>query len=204
MEADALYEQAGDRRGHAWVDQHRAWIAFVQGDLELADARLHEAAETFEEMGDGGGLGWTMGLLAWVRFQQGRLDEAESMAAAVAREAGMRGERWAQGMMWVLLAALRLWRGHAEGSLALARQSRDIFRQLNDRWGELQALVPLNRALVAVGRTADAEQVAEGAVALSERTNMPALGLTVVAGMAAHLGRAAQAVRGRAGRPSTS
>ena len=37
VEADALYEAAGDRRGHAWVDQHRAWIAFVQGELELAD-----------------------------------------------------------------------------------------------------------------------------------------------------------------------
>lgn len=194
VDADALYEAAGDRRGHAWVDQHRAWIAFVQGDLELADERLQEAAQTFEEMSDGGGLGWTMGLMAWVRFQQGRLDEAESMAAAVAREAGMRGEPWAQAMMWVLLAALRLWRGHAEGSLTLARQSRDIFRTLNDRWGELQALVPLNRALVALGRSGEAEQVAEGAVALSERTNMPAFGLTVVAGMAAHLGRARQAV----------
>ena len=152
-EADALYEAARRPRGHAWVDQHRAWIAFVQGDLELADARLHEAAETFEEMGDGGGLGWTMGLLAWVRFQQGRLDEAEALAADVAREAGLRGERWAQAMMWVLLAALRLWRGHAESSLTLARQARDIFRELNDRWGELQALVPMSRALVALGRS---------------------------------------------------
>ena len=193
-EADGLFEAAGDRRGHAWVDQHRAWIAFVQGELELADARLHEAAETFEEMGDSGGLGWTMGLLAWVRYQQGRLDEAEVLAADVARDAGLRGERWAQAMMWVLLAALRLWRGHAESGLALARQARDTFRDLSDRWGELQALVPMSRSLAALGKPAEAEQTAEGAMTLGVRMNMPALGATVAAGLAAHLGRGAQAV----------
>ena len=193
-EADGLFEAAGDRRGHAWVDQHRAWIAFVQGELELADARLHEAAETFEEMGDSGGLGWTMGLLAWVRYQQGRLDEAEVLAADVARDAGLRGERWAQAMMWVLLAALRLWRGHAESGLALARQARDTFRDLSDRWGELQALVPMSRSLAALGKPAEAEQTAEAAMALGVRMNMPALGATVAAGLAAHLGRGPQAV----------
>jgi class 3 adenylate cyclase/tetratricopeptide (TPR) repeat protein len=193
-EADGLFEAAGDRRGHAWVDQHRAWIAFVQGELELADARLHEAAATFEEMGDSGGLGWTMGLLAWVRYQQGRLDEAEVLAADVARDAGLRGERWAQAMMWVLLAALRLWRGHAESGLALARQARDTFRDLSDRWGELQALVPMSRALAALGKPSEAEQTAEGAMALGMRMNMPALGATVAAGLAAHLGQGQQAV----------
>ncbi len=193
-EADALFDKAGDRRGHAWVEQHRAWIAFMRGDLDLADARLHAAAATFEEMGDEGGLGWTMGLLAWVRYQQGRLAESEALAADVAREAGLRGERWARAMMWVLLAGLRLWRGQADAALALAKQAHEEFRELNDRWGELQSLVPITRALAALGRTVEADQAAEGAEALGVRTAMPSLGATVVAGVAAHLGRGSQAV----------
>ena len=68
------------------------------------------------------------------------------------------------------------------------------FRDLSDRWGELQALVPMSRSLAALGKPAEAEQTAEGAMTLGVRMNMPALGATVAAGLAAHLGRGSQAV----------
>ena len=70
---EALYDAEGDRRGLAWVDQHRAWVSFVRGDVDVADARLSAAAAALKDLGDRGGVAWALGLLAYVRLFQGPL-----------------------------------------------------------------------------------------------------------------------------------
>ena len=54
------------------------------------------------------------------------------------------------------------------------RLGKRIFRNLSDRFGETQVLGPLTRALVAVGRIADANRVVEEcrALAIAGRSNL--------------------------------
>jgi class 3 adenylate cyclase/tetratricopeptide (TPR) repeat protein len=197
-EANAVFAAVGDRRGQAWVDQHRAWISFIQGDVDQADARLHQAAATFTDMGDPGGLAWVNGLLAFVRFHQGRPEEAEALAIQAAADADRRGERWGVAMMQALLAQLRLWEGRTEEALVAARAARAAFRSLSDGYGEVQALVPISRALVALGRREEAERAVEEFKALSAPFGMVGYHATIAAGVAVHAGdggRALQAAR---------
>ncbi len=39
-EALELFRSVGDRRGEAWALQNLAWIAFIQGESDQAEARL--------------------------------------------------------------------------------------------------------------------------------------------------------------------
>ena len=65
-EADGLYQSIDDERGMAYVEQHRAWISFLSGDMATARQRLHGAATALGQMGDRNGVGWAFGLLAFV------------------------------------------------------------------------------------------------------------------------------------------
>jgi tetratricopeptide (TPR) repeat protein len=154
--ARALFEQTGDRRGEAWALQHLSWCAFIAGRLDEAESLLHTSAATFSELGDAGGLGWALGLLAYTRFHQGHADEAEPMAEDILEEARERGDRWALGMMLNLTATIRLWTGRTESAAARADEAVRLFEAIGDRYGEIQARLPLGRALAAMGRIDDA------------------------------------------------
>ncbi len=193
-EARQLFIETGDRVGEGWADQNLAWIAFARGDIEQSERQLDRAAATFGELGDRLGLGWVHGLLAFVRFQQGRLDEAESLAVQVAADATELGERWAPAMMGVLLSGLRLWAGRTSEALALAEQSRKVMHELGDPHGETQALVPLARALVALGRLADASRAVEEAHAAAAASGVDRLASALAAGAAVHVGDGRRAV----------
>ncbi|HWW54627.1 MAG TPA: AAA family ATPase, partial [Acidimicrobiales bacterium] len=151
VEALALYRNLGDRRGEAWALQSLAWTAFSRGDLGPAEDRLRASADTFTEIGDFGGRSWAVGLLGWVRFSEGRLDDAERLGREILGEAHGGGDRWAVGMMEVLLAGVALWTGRTGEAVELAGKARTRFVELRDRWGELQALAPLSRGLLALG-----------------------------------------------------
>ena len=150
-EALTLYRNLGDRRGEAWALQSLAWTAFLRGDLGPAEDRLFASAAAFTEIGDFGGHSWAMGLLGWVRFSEGQLDEAERLGRAILAEASSGGDRWAVGMMSTLVANVALWTGRTSEAVRLARGARDLMVELRDRWGELQAVTPLARGLLALG-----------------------------------------------------
>jgi class 3 adenylate cyclase/tetratricopeptide (TPR) repeat protein len=158
-EALELFRQLGDRRGEAWALQHLSWCAFVAGRLEEAEELLHTSATTFAELGDGGGLGWALGLLAYTRFHEGFADEAESMAEDVLVESRERGDRWGAGMMLVLTATIRLWTGRTESAASRARDAVAMFEAMGDPYAEVQARLPLGRALAALGRVDEAFEV---------------------------------------------
>jgi ATP/maltotriose-dependent transcriptional regulator MalT len=80
-------------------------------------------------------------------------------------------------MTQVLLAAVRLWRGHAAQSVTLAEEARATFRELDDPWAELQALLPLSRALVAVGRIKEGQRAIGDARSLVDRVPDPSVRL---------------------------
>ena len=165
--ADELYTAEGDRRGRAWVDQHRAWVSFVRGDVDAADARLTAAAATLKEMGDRGGVAWALGLLAYVRLFQGRFAEAEDLGRLVVEEAVERGDQWAEAMLMTLQALLALWGGRIDEAARRAGEAQRIFRVIGDRYGEIQAAATIARTLAAQGLSVDALRTAEEAVGLA-------------------------------------
>ena len=194
-EAEALSVRLDDPRGQAWVRQHQAWVAFLSGDGELAEQRLLLAAKGFTDIGDRSGANWATGLLAFLRFYEFRFDEAERLAVAVRSEANELGERWGPAMMDTL-GGLHpaLDRGLQRGRRAVTRRALHGFRELDDRFGMVQALGPRNRALVALGRDQEAERGLEEVLALGDLFGDLAFPLMAAAGTAVHLGLGERAV----------
>ncbi|HWC68539.1 MAG TPA: adenylate/guanylate cyclase domain-containing protein [Acidimicrobiales bacterium] len=186
--AGALYGELGDSRGQAWVEQHRAWISFVEGDAAEAETRLQAAARTMAELGDVGGLGWAMGLLAYVRFFQGQFQEAAELGREVEQKAAELGDRWAVSMMGLLRATLALWQGRLAEANELAEGALATFRATGDRFGQTQAMASIGRALVGLGRVGDAARVIEEATSVSR-----GLEIRMLAG---HVAASAALVRG--------
>jgi class 3 adenylate cyclase/tetratricopeptide (TPR) repeat protein len=193
-EAERMADQLGDRRRLAWIRQHQAWVAFLSGDTELADQRLAVSSGLFEDLGDRSGASWALGLLAYVRFFQRRFADAEELATSVRREAHELGELWAPAMMDSLMASIRLWTGRFADAEELSRRALSGFRELNDRFGIVQALGPRMRALVALGREQEAERGLEEALSLADSFGDLALPTMAAAGTAAHLGLGARTV----------
>ncbi len=187
-EAEALTERLHDLRGRAWVRQHQAWVAFLSGDAALAESRLLTAAQEFDLLGDRFGRSWAAGLLAYVRFYQRRFEEAEALAVEVRRDSLELGDPWAPAMMDSLIAAIRLWSSRFVEAEELSRRALNSFRQLGDKFGVVQALSPRMRALVALGRTHEAERGIEESLAMSESFGDLSFPMMAAAGTAVHLG----------------
>jgi class 3 adenylate cyclase/tetratricopeptide (TPR) repeat protein len=175
-EALEIYRSIEDRRGEAWALQNLAWIAFVRGRYEEAEARLDVSAAAFGELGDWGGVSWALGLLAWVRYTQGRIDEAERLADRTLKESHELGNRWASAIMRVLKANIDLWRGRALVAAAEAGEAREVFRELGDPWGELQALAPLVLAANVTGQSAEARALVDDAAVIAASVSDRGLG----------------------------
>lgn len=193
-EAEALTERMHDVRGRAWVRQHQAWVAFLSGDAELAETRLLTAAQEFDLLGDRFGRGWAAGLLAYVRFYQRRFEEAEALAVEVRRDSLELGDPWAPAMMDSLIAAIRLWSSRFVEAEELSRRALTSFRDIGDKFGVVQALSPRMRALVALGRTHEAERGIEESLAMSESFGDLSFPMMAAAGTAVHLGLGERAV----------
>lgn len=193
-EAESLSERLNDLRGRAWVRQHQAWVAFLSGNTELAESRLLAARQEFERIGDRTGRGWAMGLLAYARFNERRFEESEALATEVRREATELGDPWAPAMMDSLIAAIRLWSSRFGEAEELSRRALTNFRQLGDKFGIVQALAARTRALVALGRTHEAERGIEEALAMSDSFGDLSFPMMAAAGAAVHLGLGERAV----------
>ena len=193
-EAEQMAAESDDRRRLAWIRQHQAWVAFLSGDTELAEERLAVSSGLFDDLGDRSGAGWALGLLAYVRFFERRFVDAEELATTVRREAVELGELWAPAMMDSLMASIRLWTGRFTDAEELSRRALTGFRELNDRFGIVQALAPRMRALVALGRNQEAERSLEEALSLADAFGDLAMPTMAAAGTAAHLGLGARAV----------
>jgi tetratricopeptide (TPR) repeat protein len=127
-------------------------------------------------------------LRAYLYFFDRNFEAAEEMAMAVRAEALELGERWPMAMMDSLVASIRLWSGRFAEAEELSRRSLAGFRELGDRFGIVQALAPRIRALIALGRTHDAERGLEEALALSDSFGDLAFPTMAAAGAAVHLG----------------
>ncbi len=92
------------------------------------------------------------------------------------------------------MASIRLWTGRFSEAEELSRRALTGFRELNDRFGIVQALAPRMRALVALGRNQEAERNLEEALSMADSFGDLAIPMMAAAGTAAHLGLGARAV----------
>jgi class 3 adenylate cyclase/tetratricopeptide (TPR) repeat protein len=194
-EAESLYREAGNERGLAWVGQHRAWAAFLAGDMRTARQLLSEAQEAFARLGDHNGLGWAGGILAFIAFFERNFEEAERLAVTVGEGAEQRGDEWSAGIMQVLLANLALWeQARPSEAERLANVAIRRLSLVSDQWGTVQALSPLVRAEIALGRTAEMQRTIEHLRELSLADTNGTFPHLALAGAAMHRGRGAEAL----------
>ena len=73
------------------------------------------------------------------------------LAEAALTDAKQWGDAWGASMMRNLKASVLLWRGEIAEALEFAERALAGFRKIDDRFGQIQALGTLNRALVALG-----------------------------------------------------
>jgi ATP/maltotriose-dependent transcriptional regulator MalT len=100
-------------------------------------------------------------------------------------------------MMNVLLANVALWRGRGEECVERGRTALDLFRAINDPWGEVQAAAPTARALASLGRFTEYLQLLAELDAAAHRVADPSfarIGPTIAAAVAAQLGDAERAL----------
>lgn len=192
-EADAIFERLGNRRGRAWVQQNRAWVSFLNGDHAASRERLQASIEAFEEIGDRAGISWARGLLAFVHHFSRRNREALELAAVVYDEAKRWGDDWGASMMLNLQASVLLWAGDVETARGLAERALAGFRRIDDRFGIIQSLSTLNRALVASGRASEADRSVEEIMVLADAFGEMAYPLMAAAGASMHAGRGERA-----------
>lgn len=192
-EADAAFAELGDRRGRAWVQQNRAWVSFLNGDHAASRERLDSAIAAFEQLGDRSGVAWARGLLAYVHYFGRRNRDADELAAMVYDESRRWGDDWGAAMMLNLQACLRLWSGDIEAARGLAERSLAVFRRIDDRFGIIQSLGTLNRVLVALGRSAEAERSIEEIMVLADSFGEMAFPAMAAAGASMHAGRGERA-----------
>ncbi|MEJ7799437.1 MAG: adenylate/guanylate cyclase domain-containing protein [Ilumatobacter sp.] len=192
-EAETLFGEIDDERGTAWVHQHRAWVSFLSGDHDESEQRLWHAIDAFSQLEDRVGKTWSLGLLAYVYHFSRRDDEALTLADEVLTNAKKWGDDWGSSMMLNLQASVWLWQGHIEEARSAADRALAGFRKIADRFGVIQALSTLNRAYVALGRSADADRSVEEVLALSDSFGELAYPMIAAAGTAMHLGRGERA-----------
>jgi class 3 adenylate cyclase/tetratricopeptide (TPR) repeat protein len=192
-EADATFERIKNQRGRAWVLQHLAWVSFLGGDHASSELRLAAAIRAFEQLGDRGGVNWSRGLLAYVRHFARRNADAEELAANVYEESRRYGDEWGASMMLNLRASIRLWSGDIEAARQLGDKALAGFRRIEDRFGMVQTLATLNRALVAAGRSTEAERGVEELLSLSGAFGPMSFPSMAAAGASMHAGNGERA-----------
>ena len=151
------------------------------------------AIESFEQLGDRSGVTWARGLLAYVHHFGRRNTEAEALAERRARGGASLGRRVGRGDDAQPQASIRLWSGDIDTARTLADKALAGFRRIDDRFGIIQALGTLNRALVASGRSADAERSVEEIMVLADAFGEMAYPVMAAAGTAMHLGKGRRA-----------
>jgi predicted ATPase len=184
QEAFELAEASGDPHGAGWALQQLAWSATTRADYGRAERTLSRAADVFSGLDDSSGLAWCAGTEALVRLLQGRLAEARNLASGLVPMGEVMGESWGVAACRTIAAFAAAELGDVGFAEQQAREARDGFAALSDRWGEGLADVALAAAERGAGAPERALAAAESALNTADSQRYPVTGslAMVVAG----------------------
>jgi predicted ATPase/DNA-binding XRE family transcriptional regulator len=169
-----LAHDAGDAEMVAQAEHLFGHVEHALGNATAARTRLARSVEGFRALTVPWGVGNSLNGLAKVAMLIGDATEAERLldeAASVLRHSGP----WFLALVSFRRATLAVQRGNPDQAIALVRESLTLFRQLQDKFAIVYALVPLAAAAALKGDDLWTARILGARDAVTERT-----GATVV------------------------
>ena len=164
----ALYQEAGDRRGSAWILGGMGLLAWEQGHQERAKELFEEVLVLARELDDGLTIGTCISVLGFILMMEGDSERATALnqeAMALLRDRGHRGMlvRVVDNQGWVALLE-----GDHDRARAIFEENLVLCKDLNDRVVFSMSLEALACVAAAVGEAARAATLLGATEALLE------------------------------------
>jgi tetratricopeptide (TPR) repeat protein len=169
-----LAQGAGDAEMIAQAEHLLGHVEHALGNAAAARTLLRHSVEGFRALAIPWGAGNSLNGLAKIALLTGDAADAERLldeAAEVLRHSGP----WFLALVSFRRATLAVQRGNPDEAIAWARESLTLFRQLNDKFAVVYALVPLAAAAALKGDDLWTARILGARDAVTERT-----GATVV------------------------
>jgi class 3 adenylate cyclase/tetratricopeptide (TPR) repeat protein len=163
----AVYEELGLRFALAAWSVRPASVELLAGDPAAAERILRSGFDTLSSMGEKVNLSLIAASLAKSVYLQGRGEEAEQLTV-VSEEATSPEDVWSQVAWRSARATILASRGESAEATRLAREAVELIEGTDALNMRASSLLSLARALVAAGRTKEAEKSAAEAVRLYE------------------------------------
>jgi tetratricopeptide (TPR) repeat protein len=161
----AVYEELGLRFALAAWSVRPASVELLAGDPAAAERILRSGFDTLSSMGEKVNLSLIAASLAKSVYLQGRGEEAEQLTV-VSEEATSPEDVWSQVAWRSARATILASRGESAEATRLAREAVDLIEGTDVLNMRASSLLSLARALIAAGRTKEAEKSAAEAVRL--------------------------------------
>lgn len=129
---DRVPAGSGARADLLWAAGSLAWM---QGDYDVARARLEACVETCRREGHGVLLGMSLRELGGVHLALEELSAAGELFEQGADELRVAGRPWDLALAGVMLADVRDGLGDVEAARELREEARALFAEVGDPWG---------------------------------------------------------------------
>jgi ATP/maltotriose-dependent transcriptional regulator MalT len=167
--AIAMARELGLNSTLRWAQFFAARLAWMRGDLELAEREVRAVAANAEEAGDLSSVLTANRLLGEVLMDSGRLDEADQ-ALATALDVSIRtGDRWSRTELIAMRADIRLVRGELAEAHRFVAEAQTTLRS-EDIAAVAVVESVVGRLAAAEGDDVEAERTLRHALAVSRET----------------------------------
>lgn len=162
----------GDRMTTVFTIGVEVWADLLTGDVRRATERAREALAVAEPLGDHFTVGHMSVNLAWALALSGEFDAARELITPVVRSVGQQAPdlvRW----FALIPARLELWHGNLNTALHWVTDAARFAEPATDNWQVAQVLPVLAGTLRRLERIDEARDVAQRAVAMAARFEVP-------------------------------
>ena len=169
QESIPYYKTMEDKDGWALALNDLGDVARLEGDFATAMSRYREAKDLADAIRDKNPAAYVLTGMGDVLFDQANFAAARQSYEQSATLRKELGDKQALAQTQLALAQIDLEEGHASAAETTARECIQQFHQEQQTNDELQATGVLIRALLAQGKTGEAQKEAVGAAPLAAR-----------------------------------
>jgi len=175
----ALSQELGDKHEAGNAMNNLGSVLVEQGYLAEAEKAYHDARRLYNETGDKSGVAYAVSGLGDVFMEAGDLAKARQQHTEALSLRRAMGEQAAAAESLTALAELSIEEGHPADAPGPLRQALDALRQQQLGDDELNAHLVLSRAVLSLGRRAEAEKEIDLATKLVLKSQSHAAHLAV-------------------------